>query len=141
KAFLQRGLGLAMERAVQGLVMPHIGRTIDSTVEAINAGLQSLKAGAGTLGKGAVVVDRRPGGGKLRSARERGRRRAASADEDRAGLPGARNARHAKPGRWLRFDLADRSPVQKRFRHCLYPQIRKRIADFRLIQERSNLSY
>jgi hypothetical protein len=57
KAFLQRGLGLAMEWAVQGLVRPHIGRTIDSTVEAINAGLQSLKAGAGTLGKVAVVVD------------------------------------------------------------------------------------
>ena len=58
KAFLQRGLALAMEWAVQGLVMPHIGRTIDSTVEAINAGLQSLKAGTGTLGKVAVIVDR-----------------------------------------------------------------------------------
>src|SRR5260221_1169335 len=58
KAFLQRGLALAMDWAVQGLVMPHIARTIDSTVEAINAGLQSLKSGAGTLGKVAVIVDR-----------------------------------------------------------------------------------
>src|SRR6266446_3716700 len=58
KAFLQRGLALAMDWAVQGLVMPHIARTIDSTVEAINAGLQSLKSGAGMLGKVAVIVDR-----------------------------------------------------------------------------------
>ncbi len=43
---------------MQGLVMPHIARTIDSTVEAINAGLQWLKSGAGTLGKVAVIVDR-----------------------------------------------------------------------------------
>jgi NADPH:quinone reductase-like Zn-dependent oxidoreductase len=58
KTFLQRGMTLAMEWAVQGLVVPHVGRTIDSTVEAINAGLRSLKAGAGTLGKVAVIVDR-----------------------------------------------------------------------------------
>jgi hypothetical protein len=49
---------LAMEWAVQGRVVAHIGRTIDSTVEAINAGLQSLKSGHGTLGKVAVIVDR-----------------------------------------------------------------------------------
>ena len=49
---------LAMEWAVQGLVVPHVGRTIDSTVEAINARLQSLKAGRGVLGKMAVIVDR-----------------------------------------------------------------------------------
>jgi threonine dehydrogenase-like Zn-dependent dehydrogenase len=58
KAFLQRGLVLAMEWAVQGLVVPHVGRTIVSTVQAINAGLQSLKSGSGTLGKVAVIVDR-----------------------------------------------------------------------------------
>ena len=58
KAFLQRGMALAMEWAAQGLVVPHIGRIIDSTVEAINAGLQSLKAGTGRLGKVAVIVDR-----------------------------------------------------------------------------------
>jgi hypothetical protein len=47
-----------MESAVQGLVVPHIGRTIESTVEAINAGLQSLKSGLSALGKVAVIVDR-----------------------------------------------------------------------------------
>jgi hypothetical protein len=39
-------------------VVPHLGRTIDSTVEAINAGLQSLKSGSGTPGKVVVIVDR-----------------------------------------------------------------------------------
>ena len=58
RAFLKRGMVLAMEWAAQGLVVPHIGQTIDSTVEAINAGLQSLKAGHGVVGKVAVVVDR-----------------------------------------------------------------------------------
>ena len=47
-----------MEWAAQGLVVPHVSQTIDSTVEAINAGLQSLKAGGSTLGKVAVIVDR-----------------------------------------------------------------------------------
>jgi NADPH:quinone reductase-like Zn-dependent oxidoreductase len=56
--FLQRGMGLAMDWAAQGLVVPHIGQTIESTVEAINTGLQSLKAGHGVVGKVAVVVDR-----------------------------------------------------------------------------------
>jgi hypothetical protein len=37
KAFLKRGMTLAMEWAVRDLVVPHIGRTIASTVEAINA--------------------------------------------------------------------------------------------------------
>jgi NADPH:quinone reductase-like Zn-dependent oxidoreductase len=58
RAFLHRGMDLAMQWAAQGLVVPHIGRTIDSTVEAINAGLQSLKAGGGVVGKVAVIVDR-----------------------------------------------------------------------------------
>jgi NADPH:quinone reductase-like Zn-dependent oxidoreductase len=56
--FLRRGMDLAMEWAAQGLVVPHIGQTIDSTVEAINAGLESLKAGRGVVGKVAVIVDR-----------------------------------------------------------------------------------
>ena len=64
QAFLQRGMALAMEWATQGLVVPHISQTIDSTVEAINAGLQSLKAGHGTLGKVAVLVDRALAGEK-----------------------------------------------------------------------------
>jgi NADPH:quinone reductase-like Zn-dependent oxidoreductase len=58
RAFLQRGMALAMEWAAQGLVVPHVSQTIDSTVEAINAGLQSLKSGSGVLGKVAVIVDR-----------------------------------------------------------------------------------
>jgi NADPH:quinone reductase-like Zn-dependent oxidoreductase len=58
KTFLKRGMALAMEWATQGLVVPHVSQTIDSTVEAINAGLLSLKAGHGTVGKVAVIVDR-----------------------------------------------------------------------------------
>jgi NADPH:quinone reductase-like Zn-dependent oxidoreductase len=58
QAFLQSGMALAMQWATQGLVVPHVSQTIDSTVEAINAGLQSLKAGHGTMGKVAVIVDR-----------------------------------------------------------------------------------
>ena len=57
KGFLKRGMTLAMEWAVQGLVAPHIGRIIDSTVEAINVGLQLLKSGSATPGKVAVTVD------------------------------------------------------------------------------------
>jgi hypothetical protein len=51
-------------RPTQGLVVPHVSQTIDSTVEAINAGLQSLKAGRGILGKVAVIVDRDLAAGK-----------------------------------------------------------------------------
>jgi NADPH:quinone reductase-like Zn-dependent oxidoreductase len=57
KDFLQRGMALAMEWVVQGTLVPHIGQTISSTVEAINRGLQSLKEGGRTLGKVAVIVD------------------------------------------------------------------------------------
>ena len=64
EAFLQNGMALAMQWATQGLVVPHVGQTIDSTVEAINAGLQSLKRGGGTLGKVAVIVDRDLAAGK-----------------------------------------------------------------------------
>jgi NADPH:quinone reductase-like Zn-dependent oxidoreductase len=58
RAFLRRGMHLAMQWAAQGLVVPHIGQTIDSSVEAISAGLESLKAGRGVVGKVAVTVDR-----------------------------------------------------------------------------------
>ena len=34
KTFLQRGMALAMEWATQGLVVPHVSQTIDSTVTA-----------------------------------------------------------------------------------------------------------
>ncbi|WP_169807640.1 quinone oxidoreductase family protein [Herbidospora mongoliensis] len=62
RAFLQRGMDLAMEWANAGLVVPHVSRTIDSTVEAINEGLGSLKTGGGVLGKIAVIVDPELGG-------------------------------------------------------------------------------
>src|SRR5215470_398627 len=58
KAFLHSGLALAMDWAAEGLVVPYVGGTLDSTVEAINAGLHTLKAGGGTLGKVSVLVDR-----------------------------------------------------------------------------------
>jgi NADPH:quinone reductase-like Zn-dependent oxidoreductase len=58
RAFFRRGMDLSMEWATQRLVVPHIGQTIDSTVEEINAGLESLKAGRGVVGKVAVIVDR-----------------------------------------------------------------------------------
>jgi NADPH:quinone reductase-like Zn-dependent oxidoreductase len=61
RTFLQRGMDLAMQWAAEELVVPHIGQTIDSSVDAINAGLQSLKAGGGVVGKVAVIVDRDPG--------------------------------------------------------------------------------
>ena len=64
QAFLQREMALAMEWATHGLVVPQVSQTIDSTVEAINAGLQSLKAGRGILGKVAVIVDRDLAAGK-----------------------------------------------------------------------------
>jgi hypothetical protein len=47
KAFLQRGITLAIESTVQGKVVPYIGKTIESSVEAINDGLQLLKSGRG----------------------------------------------------------------------------------------------
>jgi hypothetical protein len=40
-----------MEWAAQGLVVPHVGQTIISTVEEINAALQLLKLGNGTLAR------------------------------------------------------------------------------------------
>jgi NADPH:quinone reductase-like Zn-dependent oxidoreductase len=64
RALLRRGMALAMEWATQGLVVPHVSQTIDSTFVAINAGLQSLKTGRGILGKVAVIVDRDLAAGK-----------------------------------------------------------------------------
>ena len=64
QALFQRGMALAMEWATRGLVVPRVSQTIDSTVEAINAGLQSLKAGHGKVGKVAVIVDRDLAAGK-----------------------------------------------------------------------------
>jgi hypothetical protein len=57
-------MALAMEWATQGLVVPNVSQNIDSTVEEINTGLQSLKAGHGVLGKVAVIVDSGRAAGK-----------------------------------------------------------------------------
>jgi NADPH:quinone reductase-like Zn-dependent oxidoreductase len=59
KSFLQLALSRAMEWATQGLVVPHVSKTIDSTVSEINDGLQAMKTGKGVLGKIAVTVDLR----------------------------------------------------------------------------------
>jgi NADPH:quinone reductase-like Zn-dependent oxidoreductase len=58
KAFLKVGMRLAAQSAENGLIVPFIGNTIASTVDAINMGLLSLKSGGATLGKVAVIVDR-----------------------------------------------------------------------------------
>jgi hypothetical protein len=50
-------MSLAMEWAEQGLVVPHVGRTIDSTLRRSMLGLGRRRRGTGTLGKAAVIVD------------------------------------------------------------------------------------
>jgi NADPH:quinone reductase-like Zn-dependent oxidoreductase len=57
KSLLRRALSLAMEWAEKGLVVPHIGKTINSSAIEINDGLQAMKAGKSPMGKVAVVVD------------------------------------------------------------------------------------
>jgi hypothetical protein len=46
-----------MEWADKGLVVPHIGKTINSGASEINDGLQAMKMGKSPMGKVAVVVD------------------------------------------------------------------------------------
>jgi NADPH:quinone reductase-like Zn-dependent oxidoreductase len=58
KSFLRLGLNRAMEWAVQGIVVPHIGKVIDSAVNEINAELHNMTTGRGPVGKVAVIVDR-----------------------------------------------------------------------------------
>jgi NADPH:quinone reductase-like Zn-dependent oxidoreductase len=58
KSLLRLGLNRAMEWAVQGVVVPHIGKVIDSAVNEINAELENMKMGKGPVGKVAVIVDR-----------------------------------------------------------------------------------
>jgi NADPH:quinone reductase-like Zn-dependent oxidoreductase len=60
KSLLQLALNRAMAWATEGLVVPHIGETINSTVADINAGLQAMKTGNAPLGKIAVTIDRNP---------------------------------------------------------------------------------
>jgi NADPH:quinone reductase-like Zn-dependent oxidoreductase len=57
KSSLQLALSSAMKWAVEGLVVPHVSKSIDSTVAGINHELQAMKLGKGPIGKVAVVVD------------------------------------------------------------------------------------
>jgi NADPH:quinone reductase-like Zn-dependent oxidoreductase len=57
-SFVQGALASAAEWVVDGRVVPHIGKVIDSTVGAINAELGAMKAGKGPLGKIVVDVDK-----------------------------------------------------------------------------------
>jgi NADPH:quinone reductase-like Zn-dependent oxidoreductase len=59
QAFLQFGLKLALDWEAKGLVRPHIGEVIGSSVEEINSGLQNMKAGRSPIGKTAVILDTR----------------------------------------------------------------------------------
>jgi NADPH:quinone reductase-like Zn-dependent oxidoreductase len=75
KTFLQSAMTLAMKSAQQRLIVPYIGKTIVSSVEAINTGLQLLRSGGSTLGKVAVVVDsefEKEGSRKADTVRETG---------------------------------------------------------------------
>jgi hypothetical protein len=58
KALLSRGLEDAAACATARAVRPHIGATIPSEVDAINAALAKMKAGESGLGKVAVIVDK-----------------------------------------------------------------------------------
>jgi NADPH:quinone reductase-like Zn-dependent oxidoreductase len=58
QSLLQLALNRAMAWATEGLVVPHIGKTIDSTVAGINDGLQAMRSGNAPLGKIAVTIDR-----------------------------------------------------------------------------------
>jgi NADPH:quinone reductase-like Zn-dependent oxidoreductase len=57
KSSLQLALSLAMKWAAAGLAVPHVGKTIDSTVADINDALRAMKRGGGPIGKVAVTVD------------------------------------------------------------------------------------
>ena len=57
KSSLRLAMARAMEWTAAGLVKPHIGKTIASTVGEINMELMNMKTGQGALGKVAVIVD------------------------------------------------------------------------------------
>lgn len=58
RQFWAGAMGDAMRWADSGVIVPHIGNTIPSTVDAINDGLAAMRAGHGAAGKTAVIVDR-----------------------------------------------------------------------------------
>jgi NADPH:quinone reductase-like Zn-dependent oxidoreductase len=57
KTLLRRALDDAAACAQAGTVRPHLGATIPARVDTINAAIDDMKAGRGTLGKIAVIVD------------------------------------------------------------------------------------
>jgi NADPH-dependent curcumin reductase CurA len=57
-AMADSNLERAMAWATEGLVVPHIGKTTNSTVADINDGLQAMKSGNAPPGKIAVTVER-----------------------------------------------------------------------------------
>ncbi len=58
RASFELALSKAIDWAVNGLVAPHVGKAIDSTVDEINAELGNMKTGRRAMGKVAVIVDR-----------------------------------------------------------------------------------
>jgi NADPH:quinone reductase-like Zn-dependent oxidoreductase len=59
EASFELAMGAAMSWATEGLVVPHVGKTIDSSVDGINAQLHDMKMARGPIGKVAVTVDQR----------------------------------------------------------------------------------
>jgi NADPH:quinone reductase-like Zn-dependent oxidoreductase len=59
--FFRNALQSAMAWAAEKRVRPHVGKVIDGTLEAINAGLSDMKTGQSVLGKTVVVLDRARG--------------------------------------------------------------------------------
>ena len=56
KAFLKRGMRLAAAWASEGKVVPHVGRTVIGSADAISAGLAEMAAGKGAPGKTIVAL-------------------------------------------------------------------------------------
>jgi NADPH:quinone reductase-like Zn-dependent oxidoreductase len=60
QAFFREAMEAAMGWAEDGLVVPHIGKQIESTLDAINAELGAMVAGHSPPGKVGVTVDQMP---------------------------------------------------------------------------------
>jgi NADPH:quinone reductase-like Zn-dependent oxidoreductase len=58
KARLSQAIRNAAARVEKGIVRPHVGETIPSELDQINAALADMKAGRKSLGKVAVIVDK-----------------------------------------------------------------------------------
>jgi len=75
KTFLQRGMALAMEWAVQGLVVPQCWQDYRQHRRGDQCRAAVAEVGLWHAGQGGGDRRSRLGGGKLKSARERGRAR------------------------------------------------------------------